>query len=473
MFRALMPLVFGLCFALVPLSGALAQIMITQTPAPADWGQATLSGIGIATHPGWIEVERRDDPVTFFRGDLAKRTGPGVTLMLDSDPTQMLKDGDFEDLGEVVFDNGALFRRYRVGVSPESGVAIAGEFLVSSVPVVNGEFLMAGALGYNVKIDAYRAIFDTIFASLGVPAPGEALVQTALNGAFDYVLPDGWETGSYDQDEVLILDQDGGQGKVSLMRHALAGAGSHRSGWYIPSETPAVPVMFLGHPALSYEWHGASKYYSDGKDSDEITRLFVFESCLANGDTGSVEVTGMPDFHTSAAVMRLLDHLAFAPNGTLGAACRAVDLPEGAPVGAPIKGRPEASNFTLWIPSYTRGDGWRTETHGDVSFALPISWTGSAGVWMSSRGEYQLGLFQTQDAPVPMAKRAELRLPDGTRFFRFTIPDGTRAISATPIGPQGHLVIDVTGTQMDGVGIVDILGTLNLPTLTPSPAQTG
>ena len=91
MIRILLPLAFLLSFAAVPFSGAVAQTLITQTPAPADWGQATLLGIGIATPPGWSEVERRDDTVTFFGGDVATRTGPGFTLMFDSNPMQMLK----------------------------------------------------------------------------------------------------------------------------------------------------------------------------------------------------------------------------------------------------------------------------------------------------------------------------------------------------------------------------------------------
>lgn len=469
--RVLLPLTLLLCLAALPFSGAFAQTLITQAPPPADWVQTKFLGIGIALPPGWNEVERRDESIAFFGGDVAARTGPGFTLMLESDPTQMLKEGGFEDMGEVMFDNGALFHRYNVDATPEAGIKISGEFLVSSLPIVNGKFLMAGALGYNVKISDYRSIFDTAFSALGVPAPGVGVVQTALNGAFDYVLPDGWETGSYNDDEALILEQEGGQGKVTLLRFAVADAGSHRSGLYQPEGTIALPVLFLGQPALSYEWHAASKYYEDDRDSYEMTRLFVFETCLTNGDMGAVEVTGMPDFHTNAQVMHLIDQLGFAPDGAAGPACRAVDLPDGAPLGAPVKGRPVTSGFTIWIPTYSAGDGWRPESFDAVSFDLPNSWTGGEGVWMSSRGEYQLSLSLTKDAPVPMIKRAEMRLPDGTRFFRFSIPDGMRAISAAPIDPKGHLVIDITGGQMDGAGFASILGTFKLPPLTLAPAQ--
>jgi hypothetical protein len=470
--RILLPLTLLLCVAAVPFSGAMAQTLITQAPPPADWVQTKFLGIAVALPPGWTEVERRGDSIAFFGGDVAARTGPGFTLMLESDPAQMLKEGGFEDMGAVIYDNGALFQRYSVDGTPEAGITISGEFLVSSLPIVNGKFLMAGALGYNVEIGDYRSVFDTAFAALGVPAPGVGVVQTALNGAFDYVLPDGWETGSYNNEEALTLEQEGGQGKVTLMRFAVADAGRHRSGLYHPEGTLALPVLFLGRPALSYEWHAASKYYRDDRDSHEITRLYVFETCLTNGDLGAVEVTGMPDFHTNAQVMRLIDQLSFAPEGAAGPACRAVDLPDGAPLGAPVKGRPEVSGFTIWIPAYAAGEDWREETFGTASFHLPNSWTGGGGVWMSSRGEYQLSLSLTKDAPVPMAKRAEMRLPDGTRFFRFSIPDGTRAISAAPIDPNGHLVIDITGGQMDSAGLASILGTFKLPPppLAPAPS---
>lgn len=471
--RLLLSLAVMLSLAAPPFSAALAQTLITQTPAPADWGQADLSGIRVFTPPGWTEVERHDDVVTFFGGDMATHSGPGFTLRLESDPMQMLKGDDFQDLGVVTFDNGAVFHRYGVSVTPEVGLTIAGEFLVSSVPLVNGKFLMAGALGYNVSLDESRTVFDTTFAALGIPAPGVAVLQTALNGAFEYVMPEGWETGSYDDAEALILDQDGGQGKVTLMRFAVDSAGSYRSGLYHPDDITAVPVIFLGHPALSYEWKVASKHYSDGRDSLEVRRLFVFETCLANGDTGAVEVTGMPDFHTSAPVMRLLDQMVFAPDGALGAPCRAIDLPDGAPLAAPLEGRPKASGFTLWIAPHTAEDSWRAEVLGNVSLNLPESWTGADGVWMSSRGEYQLTLFQTPDAPVLLTEPSELRLPDGTRFFLSTIPDGTRAVSAAPIDATGYLVIEVTGSQMDGAGIVEILGTIRLPAITAVPAQSG
>jgi hypothetical protein len=73
--RLLFPLAVMLSLAAAPFSTALAQTLIAQTAAPADWGQADLSGIRVFTPPGWNEVERRDDVVTFFGGDMATRTG--------------------------------------------------------------------------------------------------------------------------------------------------------------------------------------------------------------------------------------------------------------------------------------------------------------------------------------------------------------------------------------------------------------
>ncbi|HDR28939.1 hypothetical protein, partial [Rhodovulum sp.] len=110
----------------------------------------------------------------------------------------------------------------------------------------------------------------------------------------------------------------------------------------------------------------------------------------------------MPGFHADPTVLRLIDSISYT---TSGEASPAQDLPEGAPAGTPRRERSIESHYTIWVQPRLPGDG---------------EWSH----WMSRHGEYELAMRLHPDPVGPAARRGELRLADGTRFYRLPVSDG-------------------------------------------------
>ncbi|TCO68531.1 hypothetical protein [Rhodovulum euryhalinum] len=453
-------------------SSATAQDRIAPAAPPPDWQSGTLQGIGFALPPGWSEMERASDIVTLFGGDPDTRTGPAFGITLTPKPMQLFRGSDLADLGRVVFDSGLEFTRHAARETPEPGMTIEGEFLISAAPMPDGNHIVILMSGFNTPFDAHRALFDTALAALRLPPPGQTPVRAVLGGAFGVVLPPGWEIS--DLGDTATLKRQGMQGEISLMRHDVASAGQHRSGWYVPPEVTGKPVLFLDESAILYDWSEASRHYDDGRDSLARNRLFIFEACLDGGDTASVSITGMPDFHDDPSVLRLIDDMTYHAGA---APCRPIDLPGNAPMGTPRKERAVESDYTIWVEPATPGDGWTSYSFGPLDFALYAGWSALPGDgdwshWISRQGEYELAM-RLQPEPVgPAARRGEVRLSDGTRFYRRPVPDGTVLASVAPVGPEGYLLIEAKGGMIDGPGFETILGTMTLrPADAPASAS--
>lgn len=445
--------------------------LIDAVQAPADWTAHEFRGFSFALPSGWAEMNRSDEQVILFGGNVKTRTGPGFGLMLSDDPEDIFEPGKFTETGQVMFANGQMFRRIAANETPEPGFTIYGDILISLLPVSGKSHLIILQSSYGEELDQHRATFDAILASLALPAPGEVLREPILDGAFLAPLPEGWETGSYNDDEVLIFSRKGLAGEISLFRHAADTDRGWVDAWYIPDDVRPLPVMMLGAPALLYEWSHDPKTLADETDQDAITRVYVFETCLRGPDTASISVMGLPSFHEAGPVQSLLDAIDVIP-GEGAAPCGAANLPKGAVIGAPEKGRRADSDFTLYVEPQ-EPDGWSAHSYSGHSFALPTGWTGGdngqgAQVFLSSTGQYQIAFSHTPQLPAPRGERAEVRFADGTRFVKFKEVEGETLISAAPTDPDGHLVIAVTGGNSDNETFTDILATLRFAT-PPAP----
>lgn len=487
----LTPRAFGLTRALtLAITPVLCLILSTpamaQTPnlpseriehaaAPGDWTPYHFRGIRFAVPPGWSEMGRSDEHLVLFGGDTATRKGPGFGLMFNDDPEEIFEPGKFTETGQIVFANGQLFRRISASETPEPGMTINGDILISALPFLGDDYLIILQSGYGEPLDQHRAAFDAILASLELPAPGEALREPVLNGAFRAPMPQAWETGSYADDEVLIYSQTGLPGEVRLYRHPADTAKGWLDAWYIPAEVQPLPVTMLGVPALLYEWRHDAGRLADQTDQQAITRVYVFETCLPGPETASISVSGLPAFHEAAAVQRLLDSIELGEQEN-AQPCGAANLPQGAQIGAPEKGRRPDSNFTLYVDPQ-EPDGWTAQTYTGHRFALPTGWTGGdngqgAQVFLSSTGQYQIALSHMDQPPAPRGTRAEVRFADGTRFLRFKEVEGETLVSAAPLDANGHLVISVTGGRLDNSTFTGILGTLRFATQQGAEAVT-
>ncbi len=331
---------------------------------------------------------------------------------------------------------------------------------------------------YQSAFDDHRALFATLLARLRLPAPGVLPREPVLSGAFDLAIPPGWDTGSYMDDEVLIFENRNVQGSFKLMRHSNSESPASRSDWYFPKGTVAQPVLMLGQPALLYELSKRSKTYQDAKDSDEITRLYIFESCLPDGDALSIELTGLPSFYDGFGARQLIDSIA-VHLGADAAPCPASSLPQGAVTGAARKGRRQDSGLTLYVSPSPDPEGWQPHEYDTLRLALPSTWTSTGtqngnAAFMSSRGEYELILGHTTSLPAARPNRAEMWLADGTRFLRQKEVDGESLISLAPAGALGHLVIFAKGGSLDGPGFEDIWPTLrvSVPAVASAPTDT-
>ncbi|GAA0310075.1 hypothetical protein [Rhodovulum strictum] len=468
------PLLRAALLALALAGPAAAQQVITAAEPPAGWQADMVQGIGFARPEGWSEMERDNDMVTLFGGDPATRTGPAFGITLTPRPMQMFRGSDMTDLGRVVFDSGLEFTRHSARETPEAGMVIEGEFLISAEPMPDGNHIVILMSGFNTALAAHREVFDTALAALRLPGPGQAAQRPALGGAFGVILPPGWEISEHDG--TARLHRKGLMGEVRLMRHPPRAPGDHRSGWpVIGAETRGQPVLFLEQDAILYEREAKSRLYDDGRDSLEKARFFVFETCLEGGDTVSVEVAGMPDFHADPSLVRLLDGIAL----TAGAVpCPASDMPEGASLGTPRNQRAVESHYTIWIEPRAPGDLSTPQSFGPAEFAIPVGWealpdSAEWSHWMSSRGEYELAMRLHPDPVGPAARRGELRLADGTRFYRLPVSDGTLLASVAPVGPGGYLLIEAKGGGIDGPGFETVLGTMVLRAAEAVPAPDG
>jgi|GEM_PF-990044 len=157
----------------------------------------------------------------------------------------------------------------------------------------------------------------------------------------------------------------------------------------------------------------------------------------------------MPGFHADPTVLRLIDSISYT---TSGEASPAQDLPEGAPAGTPRRERSIESHYTIWVQPRLPGDG---------------EWSH----WMSRHGEYELAMRLHPDPVGPAARRGELRLADGTRFYRLPVSDGTLLASVAPVGAEGYLLIEAKGSSLDGPGFDSILGTMTLRVAGEAPAD--
>lgn len=277
--------------------------------------------------------------------------------------------------------------------------------------------------------------------------------------------------------EVLIFENPAVQGEIKLMRHTAAYDPGRRSDWYMPDGTTGQPVSFLGQNAAVYEWSKRSKNYHDAADSDEVTRLYIFETCLANGDAASVELTGLPSFYTDPQVTGLLGQVELRL-GPDAAPCPASALPVGMPTGTTAAGRVPGTMLAADVPAAqpnTAPDTWQSHSLSGVELFLPPDWTGVAGdaniaSFMSGHGEYELSLAYVPNLPATTPNPTALQLVNGTDFLRFTAVDGETLISAAPLGAAGHLMIALKGGFADGPGFMDILGSLRF-TLPSEPAD--
>lgn len=451
--------------------------LIAPAAAPADWVSGQFRGIGFALPSGWAEMARSDDQLIVFGGNVETRTGPGFGLMISETPEDIFEPGKFTEAGQVMFANGQIFRRITAQETPEAGLTIHGDILISVLPVTGKAHLVILQSAYRDGLDQHRATFDAILASLLLPAPGGPLQEPVLGGAFLLPLPEGWDTGSYNDDEVLVLRHKGLAGEISLFRHPADPGTGWLDPWHIPEGVPALPVIMLDAPALLYEWSHDPKSLADGTDQDAITRVHVFETCLPGPDTLSVAVTGLPSFHDALQVQRLLDSISLpASEGALP--CQQANLPPGAQTGSPTKGRRADSGFTRYIEAQDQAD-WSAQDFAGHRFALPAGWSGGdngqgAQVFLSSTGQYQIAFSHSAALPAPRGARAELRLADGTRLVRFREVEGETLISAAPVDPAGHLVISITGGQVENDTFTGILATLRLaapPVAAAEPAS--
>ncbi|MDZ4093670.1 MAG: hypothetical protein U1D35_02025, partial [Paracoccaceae bacterium] len=150
---------------------------------------------------------------------------------------------------------------------------------------------------------------------------------------------------------------------------------------------------------------------------------------------------------------------------------------KAAVIGAPDKGRRRDSGYTTYVVPNDRPD-WVPQSFAGHSFALPPGWTGGdngqgAKVFLSSTGQYQIVFTHMPQPPAPRGERAEFRFADGTRFLKFKEVDGETLVSAFPTGPEGHLVIAVTGGMLGNDTFLDILATLRLAPPAAAEPQTG
>lgn len=432
---------------------------------PQGWMESNFRGYPFATPPTWQEVDRSDEAMTMFGGDTETKTGPAFGLMLERDPMQIFNPETTVSLGQAVFANGLHFDMVRSRETPVSGVTIEGTFFISVDPILGKNHLIILQTAYGQPLDQHRAVLDQILSTLDLPAPGVLPLEPALAGAFAAPVPEGWETGSYMDDEVLIFENPAIQGEFKLMRHTADYEPGLRSDWYMPEGTLGQPVAFLGQNAVVFEWSKRSKKYHDAADSDETTRLYIFETCLANGDVASVELTGLPAFYADPQVIGLLDRVKLQL-GPDAAPCPASALPVGMPTGAAGAERPD-SDPAVVLDHVAAPDSWQSHRLDGVEVFLPPDWTGGAGdantaSFISTRGEYELSLAFVTDMPATTANLTEVQLADGTRFLRLNAVDGETLISASPVRAADHLTITLKGGLADGRGFVDILRSLRI-----------
>ncbi|MDZ4310974.1 MAG: hypothetical protein U1A24_10530 [Cypionkella sp.] len=362
-------LILGIGAVINPLWAEEARQIAFSAP-PQDWVEGNFRGYAFATPPNWQEVARSDDGVTLFGGDMETKTGPAFGLMLARNPTQVFNPETTVSLGEAVFAGGLRFEVLKSTETPDGGITVEGGFLISVDPVLGEDHLIILQTVYGQPLPPHRAVLDQILSTLDLPAPGVLPLEPALAGAFAAPVPEGWETGSYMDNEVLIFENRAVQGAFKLMRHTAAYDPGMRSDWYMPDGTLGQPVSFLGQNAVVYEWSKRSKKYHDAADSDETTRLYIFETCLANGDVASVELTGLPSFYTDPQVTGLLDRVELRL-GPDAAPCPASALPVGMPAGASLAEPRVNSGLTTHLDHVAAPDTWQSQGIGGAEAAPP------------------------------------------------------------------------------------------------------
>lgn len=412
--------------------------LIEQAQAPADWTAYRFRGFGFSLPAGWVEMERSDEQLILFGGNVETRSGPGFGLMLTDDPMEIFEPGKSTEAGQVIFANGQMFRRFTATETPEPGLTIKGDFLISLMPIAGQDYLVVLQSSYSEPLAQHRPVFDQILSSLVLPAPGEMWREPVLGGAFLAPLPEGWETGSYDDEEALIFEQKGLRGQISLLRHKANPDLGWLDEWYIPQDLQPLPVTMMGQPALLYEWTHDPKSLADGSDDDAISRVYVFETCLPGGDTASISLTGLPSFYDALPVQSLLDAIEL-PLGEGASACPAANLPQGAVTGTPAEGRRADSGFTTYIAANDRPD-WSQQSFAGHGWLCPANrldrgrqWTGRSRVSVFDRAisDFLLAYAAAANAPrregrsalcgwnpVPQVQRGRRRNPGVGRAHR-------------------------------------------------------
>lgn len=426
-------LILGIAAATGPLGAQDLQIPFSTLPE--GWVEGNFRGYAFATPPGWQEVNRSDDEVTLFGGDMDTKTGPAFGLMLDQDPMRVFDPDSSVSLGQAVFAKGLRFDVIQANQTAE--ITVEGEFLISVDPVLGKDHLIILQTAYGQPLDQHRAMLDQILSTLDLPAPGVLPLEPALAGAFAAPIPEGWETGSYMDNEVLIFENPAVPGAFKLMRHTAAYNPGMRSDWYMPDGTTGQPVTFLGQNAVVYEWSKRSKKYHDAADSDEVTRLYIFETCLANGDVASVELAGLPAFYTDPQVTDLLGQVELRL-GADAAPCPASALPFGMPIGTAAAGRAPDNTLAADVPTTTAPD--TVEPDGPATDPSPLAALDGLITYLPVEG------FVTMTTPDSLTYLAE----DGRGYL--TIAKGAAVLAPNGFAalvPAGRLASFEAGFMME------------------------
>jgi hypothetical protein len=187
-------LILGISAAISPLGAQ--DLKVPFSAPPQGWVEGNFRGYLFATPPAWQEVDRSDDAITLFGGDIETKTGPAFGLMLERHPMQIFNPETTVAQGQAVFANGLRFDIMQSSETPAAGVTIEGVFLISVDPVLGKDHLIILQTAYGQPLDQHRAVLDQILSTLNLPAPGVLPLEPALAGAFAAPVPEGWETGS-------------------------------------------------------------------------------------------------------------------------------------------------------------------------------------------------------------------------------------------------------------------------------------
>lgn len=128
-----------------------------------------------------------------------------------------------------------------------------------------------------------------ILPPFDVPAPGEVLARAegrALGGLFDYRLPPGWEIARPDTGTRIDFSGDGAQAIFArgAALHAMGGPAA-----LLPANSFANSDLIFGWPTRRYEI----------VQGTQITRVYLYEHCLAGGEPLGIAFTGPQPFFES------------------------------------------------------------------------------------------------------------------------------------------------------------------------------